>query len=226
MKASLFPILFGAMLLTGCGSTSSPAVSSSPVPTSTIITPSDSTPPVPSSLVSMNAALQKPLPSANDEIAVITTNKGKIALRFFNEEAPKAVENFLGLAKKGYYNGVIFHRVIDKFMIQGGDPTGTGRGGESIFGKVFENEISPKVKNLRGSLAMANAGANTNGSQFYINQNDNLFLDGGYTVFGEVIDGMSVVDAIATSKTDAADKPIEPITMEKVEVMKYAEYQK
>lgn len=109
-------------------------------------------------------------PPAGDEIAVVETSMGEIKLRFFPEAAPKAVENFKALAQKGYYNGVTFHRVIDNFMIQGGDPTATGSGGESSFGKAFEDEFSESLINLRGAVSMANSGPNTNGSQFFINQ--------------------------------------------------------
>lgn len=108
-------------------------------------------------------------PKENEEIAVVNTNKGSFKIRFFPEEAPKAVENFKSLAKNGYYNGIIFHRVIKDFMIQGGDPTGTGTGGESIWGKDFEDEFSPNLFNITGSLSMANRGPNTNSSQFFIN---------------------------------------------------------
>lgn len=115
-------------------------------------------------------------PSENEEIAIVNTNKGSFKIRFFPEEAPKAVENFKELAKKGYYDGIIFHRVIKDFMIQGGDPTGTGTGGESIWGKDFEDEFSPNLFNITGSLSMANRGPNTNSSQFFINnQNPEAF---------------------------------------------------
>lgn len=110
-------------------------------------------------------------PKLGEEIAVMTTSKGEIKIRFFPDEAPKAVENFKGLAEKGYYNNLTFHRVIQDFMIQGGDPNGNGTGGESLWGKVFEDEFSDKLFNITGSVAMANSGANTNGSQFFINQN-------------------------------------------------------
>ncbi|MFI3174906.1 MAG: peptidylprolyl isomerase [Bacillota bacterium] len=115
--------------------------------------------------------LQEGLPEAGEEIAIVKTSMGDIKLRFYPEEAPLAVENFKELAKSGYYDGIIFHRVIDNFMIQGGDPTGTGSGGESFFGGKFEDEISPNLHFFRGALAMANAGPNTNGSQFFIVQN-------------------------------------------------------
>lgn len=113
---------------------------------------------------------QTEMPAAGEEIAVMHTGKGDISIRFFPEAAPKAVENFITHAKNGYYNGLTFHRVINDFMIQGGDPEGTGRGGESIYGSAFEDEFDSKLLNIRGSLSMANAGVNTNGSQFFINQ--------------------------------------------------------
>ena len=164
-----------------------------------------------------------------------------------------AVENFLTHAKEGYYDGIIFHRVINGFMIQGGDPEGNGTGGQSIWagkddsidaGNGFKNEVSAFLYNIRGALAMANAGADTNGSQFFINQNPadasgqlssgktpgkiieayknggNPSLDGGYTVFGQVIEGMDVVDKIASSETDASDKPTSDITINSIEIIK------
>ncbi len=117
-------------------------------------------------------------PKKNEEIAVIKTNKGEIKIKFFPEEAPKAVENFKTHAKEGYYNNQIFHRVIKDFMIQGGDPTGTGRGGESIYGKPFEDEFSDKLVNISGALSMANAGKDTNQSQFFINYMDKEQFNG------------------------------------------------
>lgn len=150
----------------------------------------------------------------------ITTNKGDITLELFDAEAPKAVENFITLAKKGFYDGVIFHRVISGFMIQGGDPTGTGRGGP---GYQFADELNPNAESykrgyVRGTLAMANAGPNTNGSQFFIMHQD-YPLDHNYTIFGRVISGMEVVDAIAASQTDANDRPLAEVQMLKVEVL-------
>ena len=157
---------------------------------------------------------------AKKEIAVIKTNMGTIELELFPKEAPKAVENFTKLANKGYYDGVTFHRVIDNFMIQGGDPTGTGRGGESIWGKSFDDEISPSLKfDKAGILAMANAGPNTNGSQFFITLAATPWLDGHYTIFGKVIEGMDVVKAIGKVKTTKPyDKPVKNVVMEKVTV--------
>lgn len=175
----------------------------------------------------------------------LNTNKGAIKIALFPEQSPKTVANFLGLAKKGYYDGISFHRVIKDFMIQGGDPTGTGAGGESIYGGSFEDEFSNELFNLRGALSMANAGPNTNGSQFFIVQNKNInggfleqmasagypdeiiaaykqggtpWLDHRHTVFGQVEDGMDVVDAIANAKTLPGDKPAEDILIQSIDI--------
>jgi cyclophilin family peptidyl-prolyl cis-trans isomerase len=152
------------------------------------------------------------------EIVVIETNMGTIEVAMFRAEAPKTVENFVQLAQKGYYNGIIFHRVIKNFMIQGGDPTGTGTAGESIYGAKFEDEISPKLKFDRpGLLAMANAGPNTNGSQFFITTVPTEWLTGKHTIFGEVVSGMDVVKAIeATPTKKPMDKPVKDVVMTKV----------
>jgi cyclophilin family peptidyl-prolyl cis-trans isomerase len=145
--------------------------------------------------------------------AVMHTNHGDITIELFDEEAPKTVENFKKLAGDNFYNGVIFHRVIKDFMIQGGDPTGTGRGGP---GYTFEDEFN-EHKVVRGALAMANAGPNTNGSQFFIVTTDAApWLDGKHTVFGHVVDGMEVVDKIEASDTDASDKPRDEARIESV----------
>ena len=145
--------------------------------------------------------------------AVMHTNHGDITVELFDEEAPKTVENFKKLAGDDFYNGVIFHRVIKDFMIQGGDPTGTGRGGP---GYTFEDEFNEN-KIVRGALAMANAGPNTNGSQFFIVTTDAApWLDGKHTVFGRVADGMEVVDKIEGSETDKNDKPREEARIESV----------
>lgn len=189
----------------------------------------------------------------NEAVVKLKTSAGDITIKLFPEEAPLAVENFLTHAKEGYYNNVIFHRVINNFMIQGGDPEGNGTGGQSIWagkddskdaGNGFKNEQSAFLYNLRGSLAMANAGADTNGSQFFINQNPadassqlttdkypnkiieayknggNPSLDGGYTVFGQVTEGMDVVDQIAAVETDEKDKPKTDITITNIEIIK------
>lgn len=140
----------------------------------------------------------------------LQTNQGSIHLQLFTEHAPKTTENFIGLVEKGYYDGIIFHRVIPQFMIQGGDPTGTGMGGESIWGKPFEDECTPELRfSKEGLLAMANAGPNTNGSQFFITTAQTPWLDGRHTIFGEVIEGYEVVQAIEQTATGRDDRPIE-----------------
>ena len=147
----------------------------------------------------------------DNTIVVLETNQGKIEIRLKNEIAPKACENFVKLIEKGYYNGLIFHRVIKGFMIQGGDPTGTGRGGESIWGKPFADEVTPEVKfDGPGILAMANSGPNTNGSQFFITCAKTPWLDMRHTIFGEVIYGLEAVQKIENTPVDAADRPVTP----------------
>lgn len=154
-------------------------------------------------------------------VAIIQTNMGTIELELFADKTPKTVENFVGLANKGYYNGVIFHRVIDNFMIQGGDPTGTGRGGQSLWGGRFEDEIVPELKHSgAGILSMANAGPNTNGSQFFITLKATPWLDGKHTVFGKVIKGLDVVQAIGKVPTNQQDRPLKDVVMEKVTIEK------
>ncbi len=231
---------------------------------------------------------QMELPQDGDTVAILHTSMGDVSVRLFPEEAPKTVENFITHAQNGYYDGLTFHRVINDFMIQGGDPKGDGTGGESIWGDVFEDEFDPSLGNLRGSLAMANSGADTNGSQFFINQagaddddetlriaktrekwekyrdsitncdtfaefyamqfagygfdpkaltdhvldvyeqyGGNMNLDGplleegGHTVFGQVYDGMDVVDAIAAVQTDENDKPLEDVIILSIEITTY-----
>jgi peptidyl-prolyl cis-trans isomerase B (cyclophilin B) len=188
---------------------------------------------------------QLDLANAKGPKAVIKTNRGDITVQLFPEQAPKTVGNFVQLAKKGYYNGVIFHRVIPDFMIQGGDPTGTGMGGESIYGEKFEDEFSRDVFNLRGALSMANAGPNTNGSQFFIVSNKNVpenmmgqlegagfpaevieaykaggtpWLDFRHTVFGHVVEGMDVVDEIGGVQRDSQDRPTFDVVIDAVEI--------
>jgi peptidyl-prolyl cis-trans isomerase B (cyclophilin B) len=184
----------------------------------------------------------------NENAVKMVTNMGDITIKLFPEQAPKAVENFLTHSKEGYYDGVIFHRVIKDFMIQGGDPQGTGTGGESIWGEPFEDEFSKELLNIRGALSMANAGPGTNGSQFFIVQNSSLdpaleekmieagfgkkaietymerggtpHLDNHHTVFGQVIEGMDVVDKIAAVETGENDKPAEDVVIEKIEIIK------
>ncbi|UZT83391.1 peptidylprolyl isomerase [Caproicibacterium sp. BJN0003] len=228
---------------------------------------------------------QLQLPQKGEQIAVLQTNYGTIKIRLFPKEAPETVENFVGLIQKGYYNGLTFHRVMKDFMIQVGDPKGNGTGGESLWGGTFEDEFSANLVNLRGSLAMANSGANTNGSQFFINQagpvnssawsqyeslysqlktydqsqwpqiaanqytilntdsltdtykklyekqGGNPFLDGaynaftpkrGHTVFGQVFEGMDVVDAIAQVEVDSSSKkPKTDVVIQKATVEQY-----
>lgn len=158
-----------------------------------------------------------------DVVAVLHTGFGDIGIRFFPEVAPMAVNNFIALAKAGKFDNTVFHRVIDHFMIQGGDYTNfNGTGGESVYGKTFGYETSEYVKNIRGSVAMAHSKLpDSNGSQFYINQTDNSHLDGGYTVFGQVYEGMDVVDKIAAVKTNFSDAPVEPVVINSVEISTY-----
>ena len=194
------------------------------------------------------AAIQLSAPQKGDTLAVMHTNMGDIKIKLFPEKAPKTVENFVTHSKNGYYNGLKFHRVINDFMIQGGDPRGNGTGGESIWGGSFSDEFDPELHNLRGALSMANSGPDTNGSQFFIVQarevpsnmleqmrdlEDNGFpaditaayealggtpwLDFRHTVFGQVFEGMDVVDAIASVSRDASDKPLEDVVINSVE---------
>ena len=179
-------------------------------------------------------------------LVTVHTNLGDFTLELFPEVAPKTVENFVAHAKNGYYDGVIFHRVIEDFMIQGGDPTGTGMGGESIYGRTFEDEFSREAFNLYGTLSMANAGPNTNGSQFFIVTAKQVpaqmlkqlkdggwpeeiveeyakvggtpWLDHRHTVFGRVIDGMDVVLKIEGVERNAQDRPLEDVVIESMDV--------
>lgn len=185
-------------------------------------------------------------PKKGEKIAVLNTNHGQIKIRLFPQAAPKAVENFIGLIENKYYDKTIFHRVIKDFMIQGGDPTATGRGGKSIWNKAFEDEFSINFRNIRGALSMANAGPNTNGSQFFIvqvpscqediirqmedagpsrgftedvieaykNNGGAWWLDGKHTVFGQVFQGLDVVDEISGLKVNYMDKPLEDVIIE------------
>jgi peptidyl-prolyl cis-trans isomerase B (cyclophilin B) len=147
--------------------------------------------------------------------AILHTSAGAISLELHDKEAPKTVENFRKLAADGFYDSLTFHRVIPDFMVQGGCPEGTGRGGP---GYTFEDEIN-EHRVVRGALAMANAGPDTNGSQFFIVTTEAApWLDGKHTVFGRVADGMDAVDAIESTETDASDRPLEPQTIERVEL--------
>lgn len=155
-----------------------------------------------------------------NKMVKIETNKGDITLELFSSDAPKTVENFITLANKGFYDGVIFHRVISGFMIQGGDPTGTGTGGP---GYKFADELNSSTESyqrgyVRGTLAMANAGPNTNGSQFFIMHQDND-LPHKYTIFGKVVSGLETVDAIAAVDVNVNDKPLEDVIIKKVTVL-------
>jgi len=187
-------------------------------------------------------------PVSGDPVATIKTNLGDIRVKLLEKQAPKAVENFMGLARKGYYNHLTFHRIIPNFMIQGGDPNGNGTGGVSLWGKPFADEFSPDAHNFRGALSMANSGANTNGSQFFIVQlptaafTDKLmaymkesgysqaimdtyariggtpWLDGKHTVFGQVYSGMDIVDKITAVKCDVQDKPLETVEIQNITI--------
>ncbi|WP_370465014.1 peptidylprolyl isomerase [Neobacillus kokaensis] len=176
------------------------------------------------------------------------TSMGNIKIKLFPEYAPKTVENFVKHSEEGYYNGLIFHRVIKDFMIQGGDPNGNGTGGTSIWGTPFKDEFTPNLFNIRGALSMANSGANTNGSQFFIVQSSRLdpsmkeqmekagytqemieaydknggtpWLDHRHTVFGQVIEGMDIVDKIADTPVDDKDKPKKDVVIQKIKVLK------
>ena len=146
-----------------------------------------------------------------DTRVILETNQGIIELKLMPQAAPRACENFIGLVKKGYYDGVIFHRVIKNFMIQGGDPTGTGRGGDSIWGKPFKDELSPNLQfDKSGILAMANSGPNTNGSQFFITTAPTPWLNMRHTIFGEVVSGYEIVQKIENTPKDSSDRPIAP----------------
>ncbi len=167
-------------------------------------------------LVAFASDYQTKKPEANDPKVILETTMGTIKFKLFPEVAPKASENFWKLSEKGYYNGLTFHRVIKDFMIQGGDPKGDGSGGESFWGGTFNDEFSSELTHLRGAVAMANSGANTNGSQFFICQKEQASLNNSYTVFGQVYEGMDVVDKIAKVKTDKNDKPIKSVKINKV----------
>lgn len=257
MKKFLYCALASSLLLAACSSkTDTTASSSEASSTSTETTASNNyAKDLAYAINNPNANFpQLSTDIADNEAAIkLKTSAGDITIKLFPEEAPLAVENFLTHAKEGYYNGIIFHRVINGFMIQGGDPDGKGTGGQSIWsgkddsidaGNGFKNEISAFLYNIRGALAMANAGADTNGSQFFINQNPadasgqlssgktpgkiieayknggNPSLDGSYTVFGQVIEGMDVVDKIASVETDSNDKPTTDVTINSIEIVK------
>ena len=155
----------------------------------------------------------------SDVIAVIETNKGSIEVKLIPEVAPKTCENFTNLIQKGYYDGIVFHRVIPDFMVQGGDPTGTGMGGESMWGNAFEDEFDPAISfNKKGMLAMANSGPNSNGSQFFITVASTPWLHMRHTIFGKVIDGYDVVESISEVERDQDDRPLEDIVIKRASV--------
>ncbi|MDQ0270892.1 peptidylprolyl isomerase [Cytobacillus purgationiresistens] len=231
LLASIFALL---LILAGCGTSSNDGAQGAPAK-------EDSDEPKTEEV--------KEYPQLSEEVkedetlVEMQTSMGTIKIKLFPEIAPKAVENFITHSKDGYYDGVIFHRVIEEFMLQSGDPEGTGVGGESIYGDYFEDEFSNQLFNIRGALSMANRGANTNGSQFFIVQNTVLgegldqdlkknkypeqviekykeggtpWLDGKHTVFGQVIEGMDVVDQIAATEKDEKDKPVKDVVIEKI----------
>ena len=157
-------------------------------------------------------------PEGGDQIAIIKIkDHGDIKVRLFPDHTPKTVENFVGLAEKNYYDGIIFHRIIEDFMVQGGDPTGTGRGGESLWGGKFEDEFHEDLKNIRGALSMANAGPNTNGSQFFIvHAPATEWLDGRHSIFGHIFEGLEILDKVAGVQVGSADKPLEDVVIEDI----------
>ena len=161
----------------------------------------------------------------NEIKMVMYTNKGDMTFKLLPNKAPKTVENFVTHAKNGYYDGISFHRVINDFMVQGGDPTATGMGGESIYGGPFEDEFSLEAFNLYGALSMANSGPNTNGSQFFIVQMKEVpeggtpWLDQKHTVFGQLLEGESTFEDIAATKIGPQDKPLHDITINSIDII-------
>lgn len=258
---TLFLTFMLALNLAGCGTKSAPGdqkatdtnSSQAPEATEEVTPDTQNTPslevteeptdaPV-SEEVKKQASIQTKKPVKGDTVVTISfKGYGDVKIKMFPKEAPKAVENFTTHAKDGYYDGLTMHRVIADFMIQGGDPSGDGTGGESIWGSEFENETVEYLNPIRGSLCMANAGPDTNGSQFFITQASTVdestlegltdiqkemyrefggcpWLTGGYTVFGQVYEGMEIVDTISQVKTDASnDMPLEDVIIEKIKV--------
>ncbi|MDD2565522.1 MAG: peptidylprolyl isomerase [Candidatus Gracilibacteria bacterium] len=165
--------------------------------------------------------MQTTLPKKGELVAIMDTNLGEIKIKFFKELTPKTYENFITHSKNGFYDGIIFHRVINNFMIQGGDPTGTGMGGESIYGNAFEDEFS-ELRHIKGALSMANSGKNTNGSQFFIvHAKSTPHLDGRHSVFGQVFEGIEIVDKIAASKVDRDDRPFHDVIINGIEIKEF-----
>lgn len=241
MRKSLI-ILGCAVLLTGCSSKFS-GKSPAAAPTPTTLGEGENK-------ITYTPGYQLYPPQNGDPIAIVKTSMGDIKIKLFPDKAPKAVENFTTHAKEGYYDNLIFHRVINDFMIQGGDPEGTGAGGESIWDKPFEDEFSLDMLNYRGALSMANSGENTNGSQFFIVQKKTMtdeevaslkqggypdtlvenykkggtpWLDFRHTVFGQVYEGMEVVDKIAAVKVvdEETNKPVEDVIIKTIEIKEY-----
>lgn len=235
--------------LTGCGDEKSNNVANKTASTGNTVQNSVKEDSKVSTDYAAAAEKQMAMPEKGDTIAVFhIKNYGDVKAKFFEDVAPKAVENFVTHAKEGYYNGVTFHRIINEFMIQGGDPQGTGMGGESIWGEDFEEELSPELVPYRGSLCMASRGLENSpslGSQFFITQANysaqmaNYMQAGGYpaelleqykkhggylslyaeyTIFGQVFEGMEVVDRIAAVETDMNDKPVEDVVIESIEI--------
>lgn len=203
LKKSLLSAIFPLLLLSGCTQKTDEQAANTSLPPAPTMTDAQTT-----------------TPQAGEPIVTMETSKGTIQIRLFPQDAPKTVENFVGLIKKGYYDNLVFHRVIPGFMIQGGDPTGTGMGGESLWGGTFADELNPATVSYqngykKGVVAMANAGPNTNGSQFFIMTAD-YPLPNAYTIFGQVISGQDAVDKIAAVDRDRNDKPLTPMVMTKV----------
>lgn len=239
----LFVLIIGSLILSGCG-TSKEKEEAAP----------ESTAPKQAEKEGSNQVANADYPqlsnevSENEKLVEIETTMGNIKIKLFPEYAPKAVENFVKHGEEGYYDGLIFHRVINDFMIQGGDPNGDGTGGVSIYGEPFEDEFSTNLFNIRGALSMANSGSNTNGSQFFIVQKKSVdpsmkeemekagfpkeiieayeerggtpWLDHRHTVFGQVIEGMDIVDKIAETPVDAKDKPEKDVIIKDIKVEK------
>ena len=239
----LFVLIIGVLVLTGCG-TSSEKEEAAPKSTAPKTEEKEGSDQVANTVYPQ---LSNEV-SENEKLVEIETTMGSIKIKLFPEYAPKAVENFITHGEEGYYDGLIFHRVIKDFMIQGGDPNGDGTGGVSIYGQPFEDEFSNNLFNLRGALSMANSGQNTNGSQFFIVQKKTVdpsmktemekagfpkeiieayeerggtpWLDQHHTVFGQVIEGMDIVDKIAEAPVDAKDKPEEDVLIKDIKVLK------
>lgn len=188
-------------------------------------------------------------PEKGDLVAIMKTSMGDMSIKLFPDDAPRTVENFVTHARNGYYNNLKFHRIINDFMIQGGDPKGNGTGGQSIWGTPFKDEFSPRLYNLRGALSMANSGPNTNGSQFFIvqkkstssreiqylktlkyldeiveayeTQGGTMWLDNKHSVFGQVFEGMDILDKLAEVETDASDRPVEDVLVLEIEIKEW-----